>query len=139
MCVCVYLCVCVMFLTCTMQVTDAQDADELQAVFAMDEAAELLLSTGFRKPLCSLAMEDKECLRSVLLDYHCLLKVKAEMDQFAEGLKSLGVLDMLKRHPDLFSSLFVDGGSTPLTPGTCYDMYQYIYGRVCFPCMYIHK
>ena len=26
----------------------------------------------------------------VLLDYHCLLKVKAEIEQFAEGLKSLG-------------------------------------------------
>ena len=107
MCVCVCVCVCVMFLTCAMQITDAQDADDLHAVFAMDEAAELLLSTGFRKPICSLAMEDKECLRLVLLDYHCLLKVKAEMDQFAEGLKSLGVLDMMKRHPDLFSSLLM--------------------------------
>ena len=26
----------------------------------------------------------------LVLDYHCLLKVKAEMEQFAEGLKSLG-------------------------------------------------
>ena len=77
MCVCVCVCACITFLTCTMQITDAQDADDLCAVFAMDEAAELLLSTGFRKPICSLAMEDKECLRSVLLDYHCLLKVKA--------------------------------------------------------------
>ena len=111
MCVCVF----VIFLTCTTQIIDAQDTDELRTVFAMDEAAELLLSTGFQKPLRSLAMEDKECLRLVL---HCLLKVKAEMDQFAEGLKSLGVLDMMKHHPDLFSSLFVDGGSTLITPGT---------------------
>lgn len=88
-------------------------------MFAMDEAAELLLSTGFRKPLCSLAMEDKECLRLVLLDYHCLLKVKAEMDQFAEGLKSLGVLYMMICHPDLFASYFDDDGSPPLTPGMC--------------------
>ena len=65
-------------LTCNTQITDAQDADELRAVFAMAEAAELLLSTGFREPLCSLAMEDKECLRSAL-DYHCILKVKAEI------------------------------------------------------------
>ena len=57
------MCVCVMFFTYTMQITDAQDADELRAVFAMDEAAELLLSTGFRKALCSLVMEDKQCLR----------------------------------------------------------------------------
>ena len=93
------------------------DADELRAVFAIDEAAELILSTGFRKPLCSLALEDKASLKSILLDYHCMLKVKAEMDQFAEGLKTLGVLDMVKNYPDLFSSLFVDDGSPPLTSG----------------------
>ena len=79
MCVCVYVCARNVF-----DLYHAQDADDLCAVFAMNEAAELLLSTGFQKPICSLAMEDKECLRSVLLDYHCLLKVKAEMDQFAD-------------------------------------------------------
>ena len=46
-CVCVGACI--MFLTCNIQITDAQDADELRAVFAMDEVAELLLSTGFKK------------------------------------------------------------------------------------------
>ena len=104
-------------MTCHTQIDDAQDADDLRAVFAIDESAELLLSTGFRKPICRLAIEDKECLRSVLLDYHCLLKVKAKMDQFAEGLKSLGVLEMVKCHPDLFAPLFIDDGSPPLTPG----------------------
>lgn len=48
------------------------------------------------------------------------------MDQFAEGLKSLGVLDMMKHHPNLFESLFVDGGSPPLTPGTCMRILRYI-------------
>ena len=90
----------------------------------MDESAELLLSTEFRKPLCRLAIEDKECLRLVLLDYHCLLKVKAEMDQFVEGLKSLGVLEMVKCHPDLFAPLFVEDGFPPLTPGICTDPRQ---------------
>ena len=108
-----------------MQVDDAQDADDLRTLFAMDESSELLLSTEFRKPLCRLAIEDRECLRSALLDYHCMLKVKAEMDQFAEGLMSLGVLEMVKHHPDLFAPLFVDDGSPPLglglglTPGMC--------------------
>lgn len=72
-----------------MQIDDIQNADDLRAVFAMDESAEPLLSTGFQKPICRLAIQDKECLRLVLLDYHCLLKAKAEMDQFAERLKSL--------------------------------------------------
>ena len=37
-------------------------------------------------------MSDKSALRSTLLDYHCMVKVKAQMDQFAEGLDELGVM-----------------------------------------------
>jgi len=72
-----------------MKIDDIQNADDLRAVFVMNESAELLLSMWFQKPICRLAIQDKECLRSILLDYHCLLKAKAEMDQFAERLKSL--------------------------------------------------
>ena len=34
-----------------MQIDDIQNADDLGAVFAMDESAEPLLSTGFQKPI----------------------------------------------------------------------------------------
>ena len=48
-------------------------------IFAMDEAAELLLEAGFKKPLKCLGMPDRQRLQEVILSYHCLLKVKAEM------------------------------------------------------------
>ena len=65
---------CVMFLTYTMQIAEGQDSNELLAVFVMDEAAELLLSTGFRKALCS-------------FNYHCLVKVKAARAKCRPGKK----------------------------------------------------
>jgi hypothetical protein len=36
-----------------------------------------------------------------------LLKVKAELDQFVEGLTVCGVLDVVRAHPMLMASYFV--------------------------------
>ena len=64
----------------------------MRMIFATDEAAELLLESGFKKPISTLGISDQKRLRGLLLGYHCLLKMKGEMDQFREGLASLGVL-----------------------------------------------
>ena len=88
-------------------------------VFAIDEAADLLLATGFRKPLTKLQVADRAMIKSSLLDYYCLLKVKAEIDQFSEGLEDLGLLAMMKRQPSLFKPLFVCNDSACLLPGKC--------------------
>ena len=65
------------------------------------------MEAGFRKPLCRLELTDKPVIRGVLLDYHLMIKVKMLMDQFAEGLNQLKVLDAMRAHPTLFKSLFV--------------------------------
>ena len=77
-------------------------------VFAMDEACSLLLETGYRKPICHLKLSDKDSLRSCLLDYHCMLKVKGAMDQYMDGLEELHVLEILKQYPDILKSVFVN-------------------------------
>ena len=76
-------------------------------VFAIDEAASLLMETGYRKPISKLDINDKACLRSSLVDFHCIFKSKAALDQFAEGLSQLNVLDRMKCLPDLMKPLFV--------------------------------
>ena len=43
------------------------------------------------------------------------MQVKAEMDHFAQGLRVLGVLDKVKKHPLLFCPLFTDNDPTLLT------------------------
>ena len=40
-------------------------------------------------------------LQAALTDYHCMIKVKAAMDQFLEGLQMGGVADYIKTHPQL--------------------------------------
>ena len=61
------------------QIDDAETDDDVKVLFNVNKASELLFVTGYRKAIGS---QDKGNIKAALLDYHCLLKVKAEMDQF---------------------------------------------------------
>lgn len=74
----------------------------------MDEALDFLCATGYKKAVCTVCMKDKGNILAALLDFHCLLKVKGEMDQFIEGMSSVGVLECIKKHPDVMKQFFVD-------------------------------
>ena len=68
---------------------------------------DLLAATGFRKPLCNLKIADRPAILSALVEYHLMAKMKAEMDQFKEGLSVLGFLDTVRRKPDLWEPFFL--------------------------------
>ena len=87
---------------------------------------DLLIQTGFRKAISSLTLDDVENVSSALIDFHCMLKVKAAMDQFRDGLKCLGLLYMLEENPSLWKPLFVSSG-TPLTAGENVTSYYILY------------
>ena len=80
----------------------------------MDTIVDALLETGYRKPLSKTTVVDKQEIISSLIDYHCMIKVKAVMDQFIEGLSVLGVLDAIKENPLWFEPFFVSR-EEPLT------------------------
>ena len=72
--------------------TEAENDDDIKLCFSIDEGASLLNETGYHKAVCSLKLSDRPALLGALLDYHLMIKVKAEMDQFKEGLQTLGYL-----------------------------------------------
>ena len=51
--------------------------------------------------------KSKEVILLYMTDYHCLLKVKAAMDQFVEGLEASGVHTMLKQYSLQLQEFFV--------------------------------
>ena len=59
------------------QINNAEDDDELKVIFSIDEARDLLLLTGFRRPIPLLCLDDKFTIISTLVDYHCILKVSS--------------------------------------------------------------
>ena len=84
----------------------------LQAIFDDSVTANIILETGYRK----VTVSDKEEIIRVLKRYHTLIKVKAEIDQFVEGLQCLGIDHLIKEHPDLMEPLFVNKNKS-LTAG----------------------
>ncbi len=82
----------------------------------MDDALDLLLVTGYRKAVCSLTQYDCSSIINSLIDYHLLFKVKSEMDQYREGLRTFGLLEKLKKDSELWKPFFVYQCNV-LTPG----------------------
>ena len=95
----------------------------------------MLFDTGYRKPICQLTVLDKSGVRLSLLDYHCMLKVKASMDQFMEGLKELHVLDLIKKYPELTKPFFVSE-RRKLTAGIHILLYYWPVFSTCCCCFF---
>ena len=95
------------------QLFDASVDHEVQAIFFDDDNANLLLETGCDKPMQTLGLQDISDVRAAMTDYHCMLKVKAAMDQFMEGLDMGGVAEYVKSHLHLMK---------PFLHGVCQEM-----------------
>ena len=67
------------FVSC--QICEADTEEELQATFHIDEAADLLFATGYRKAITKITVADKSSIRTGLPSV-LLLKCKAETDSF---------------------------------------------------------
>ena len=50
--------------------------------------------------------------------HHCILSIKAELDQLCEGLKCMGVLEVIRQNTDIFLPYFLASGNTTLTAGS---------------------
>ena len=80
----------------------AESGDDIQSCLT-DENQNLLFATGYRKPLLQLTLDD-------------VVKVKASMDQYVEGLKTAHFLDDLRKDPVLWKPYFTYN-NTVLTAG----------------------
>ena len=83
----------------------------------MDETLDFLYATGYRKAVRDMCVQDKETIRAALLDYHCLLKVKAEMDKFCDGLSAVVVLSFVRKYPEVMKYFFTDTQHGKLNAG----------------------
>lgn len=97
------------------QIDEASDVSTLRTV-AM-EAIDLIIDSGFSKPIVQLTESDKSELIHVLALNCTLVRCKAEIDQMLDGLKALEVASLIKQHPALLRLFFTPEGLQPLTPG----------------------
>ena len=76
---------------------------------------DLITEAGYTKPLPLLNMSDKVQLMRTLMLYFTILRSRSVLDQLAEGLSVLGVLEAMKLYPQLMEPLFIRGKQKPLT------------------------
>ena len=126
-----------------MQLSDVKDDITLRTLFENDQWLTVLLETGYRKALSSLTVEDLIGIKRTLRNFYMLLRVKAEIDQFLEGLSCLGVLDQVRSHPMLMQPLLIPSEKCKLSKGNQGSMQlPYIggsWGQVCPFCLHMHK
>ena len=81
------------------------------------EGVDILTEAGFSKPIIKLSLADKSELIQIVALHHTILKCKAELDDLLDGLRSLGIDEMLKTHPNLLQPYFTATGIQALTAG----------------------
>ncbi len=84
------------------------------------EACDVLLDCGVTKPLAQLTVRDVPHLVQSTALHSTILKVKAELDQFATGLDEAGIHSAIKMYPKLFKRLFVASQTQSVTAGMYY-------------------
>ena len=79
-----------------------------------------MLETGYIKPITATTRADPNVISDVLKRYHYVIKVKADIDQFLDGLKLLKINKYISRHLEIMKVLFVtdhDDTRLEITPG----------------------
>ena len=62
--------------------------------------------------------------------YFTVLRSRSVLDQLAEGLSVLGVLEAMKLYPQLMEPLFIQGKQKPLTAGKEYLRVTFLWVRM---------
>ena len=95
--------------------------DDIKQLFRLN--IDRFYQAGITKAINLLTINDKDnIIRMVCISE--LLKIKAEIDQFKEGMESLGVATAIQRYPDLLRGFFTIRKKTPLTAGTYFSFRQ---------------
>lgn len=61
----------------------------MQQIVTREEFASVILEAGYSKPFIRLQMDDVPDIKQILRNF-TMVNVKAEIDQFSEGLEVLG-------------------------------------------------
>ncbi len=97
--------------------------EELKQLLADDEY-DFQYDIGIAKPISRLQYSDRHHIVQSSALHYSVLSVKAELDQLANGLRALGVLDMVQANPKLLRPLFLFTASPPLTAGQTIDLFR---------------
>ncbi len=100
----------------TLQIESCGDVSLLQQLCM--ENVDILIDCGFNKPISKCGLEDKVTIVQSVCLQMVVLNTLAELDQFKDGLSSLGVVRAIKEHSSLLQSFYCSASKMQLTSGT---------------------
>lgn len=100
---------------------NAASSEELQTLKNDGILQDLLVNAGWLKDITA---DNKNLALQVLMVHFILIKRKEPIEQFCKGLKTLGVLDLMRKYPDMMRSYFVKDTSTQLTSADIIGLFR---------------
>ena len=92
-----------------------QNATSIEEIRAYSEQTDILAQVGYTTPIVHATQKKRIC--QSIHEYYCMIRIKQELDQFKEGLKSCGLLEVLQMHKEIFRALFCTDLRSCLTAG----------------------
>ncbi len=89
-----------------------------------DDDFDFQYEIGVAKPICSLNLTHRDHIVQSSALHYSVLVVKAELDQLASGLRTLGILDLVQANPKLLRPLFTYMEPPPPTGGQIIDLFH---------------
>jgi hypothetical protein len=93
------------------------DKSSLKTLLQEESVSTILLEAGYTSPITSVDDHRKGQILSVLALHHCVVAVKAALDQMISGMRCLGILSAIRKNPQLFKPCFLPGERESLTAG----------------------
>lgn len=99
-----------------LQINAVEDEEQLRDILA--EGCDILQEAGYTRPIHAAKLEKKDAVIGAVALHHCILSMKAELDELVDGIKSTGFLDYIRKFPLVFEGLFTSKETHSLTAGT---------------------
>lgn len=99
--------------------------EEMRALLDSNEF-NVRFEIGLGGPTSHFQFSDRDRLVQSFSMHYSILMVKAELDQMLDGMKTLGVLDLMRSNPKTMRPLFVPGGPV-LTTDSMFDLFRGVF------------
>ena len=78
-----------------LQINAVEDEEQLRDILA--KGCDILQEAGYTRPIHAAKLEKKDAVIGAVALHHCILSIKAELDELVDGIKSTGFLDYIRK------------------------------------------